>query len=133
MPNPIFTKSGHPLGDFTFSRPYVLPVIETHTPNQILSYGLGGPAGGTRPLKVYDFGGIERIWTLVFRSLPYSEVVNLRAWIENNAINYALRPFTFLDVLSVAYTVRYLDQSFVLAQTSYLVVDELRITLRISI
>lgn len=133
MPNPIFTKAGHPLGDFTFSRPYVLPVIETHTPNQILSYGLGASAGGTRPLKIYDLGGIERVWTLVFRSMPYSEVVSVRNWIEDSAINYALRPFTFIDVASATHTVRYLDQSFVLAQTSYLVVDELRITLRIGV
>lgn len=131
MSLPSFSRAGHPLGTFTFSQVYVFPVLEDETPNQVIGYSLGGAGMGRRAISVLDYGGNESTITLAWRNLPLVEVYNLRLWLRNGWIRYAVFPFIFTDHTGATFTVRYLNGAFPVQQTAYQLVGNMSILLRI--
>lgn len=131
MPLPAFSKSGHPLGTLTFSKSYIFPFEELHEANQVVSYSFGGSSNTPRAIKVVDFGGIEKTINLVFTDLAVTEARSIRDWLEHGAIGYALENFIFTDAQSVTRTVRYMGGKFSERQTSYGIVGNVEMTLRV--
>jgi hypothetical protein len=131
MALPAFSKTNHPLGTLTFSRPYVFPVDEDRAYNQIITYSRGGPAGGSRAIQVADLGGIEKTLTLTFENLPDTEVDSIRTWLEHSFINLSVNNFTFTDVASVAKTVRFVGNALRKRWTSTGLVASFELLLRI--
>jgi hypothetical protein len=120
MALPQFAKASHPLGTpLIFSRQYSFPVDETRELNQVMGFSLGGFSGSPRQIKVLDKGGLEKRLILRWPSLPKTEVESVRAWLHHATINGAVNTFTFTDVFSVSYTVRYMAGIFSVSEFAY--------------
>lgn len=110
MPNPIFTLDANTL---TFSKGINYPV---QAPREQIQ-AIDRTAAGT--LEVETLGAIIRRRTIAFSNLPAVDYIALKNWFDNISQG-AANTFTYTDMESVDYTVRWINQfNFVETKAGY--------------
>lgn len=106
MAFPIFRKLG--LDDLQFSKGYLYPTHERLQFHQLKEQAEGGP------LRVYTIRAPDTTFPLHFENMPLADYQALRAWLLSTTINGSANTFTFIDIDSVEYLVRWWPQDGVL-------------------
>jgi hypothetical protein len=126
MAYPQFSKAT--LTTLVFSRGPVFPVTQREVFNQIRRESDAGT------VRVATLGSVVTFLDLHFVALPLADYTALGTWVRHALINGSAQTFTYTDVRSVAYTVRWWNDNFVHQTTegSYLLYD-LSMTLRVEL
>ncbi|KKM81387.1 hypothetical protein LCGC14_1330290, partial [marine sediment metagenome] len=97
----VHTNSYSP---YQFMKSRFLPVNEPEYPNQIT-----GVAGGGQT-KTASLGDDEQLFPINIMRVTETSKTNLRGFLQDSTVNYALNDFVFVDEDSVENTVRYLKK-----------------------
>jgi hypothetical protein len=108
MPLPQFSTGGQTL---VFSRGDVFPVQRPVKPSQRIGYAWDGT------VFVATLAPPERMLPLTVEGMGQDDYTGLLAWLDT-IVNWAAVPFTYTDVNSVAYYVRYVGDTLDLVETA---------------